>query len=525
MVRVPRTRSGGIALAGMGAGARTMHPSTVNVATEIASRVIQNFMAKTTSRSKTKRLKDTKDVTRSVYNKHHKLKNGKSGPVNKGKGAKRKNAGLVLYTHPRGSIPKWKYDRLKTYDEGNVWQTVLLSKSARIANSNNILRSFRYPIKAPEALDANRVQAMVFTPFCSHYSGIHSTYYRKIRADGTDLDHATTQPLDVIQNKADIQRHQLSGKVEGTLGTEVKYETDVTTAASTQAAAEINNVNVYYDQLLKEVNLDLVFLSSRVFDTKISVTLVRHLQPTLPHTWTTEDKQQLFNNLSGEGCQWENYKFEYIHTFVLPGLKKDKDPPKIHLKKIIKCNHLETMAFNQNSTDADMSESSLNQLGLGLRRRSQEVADGSKSNNMYLLIKYVKVDKPTQFTYSQTIEANDRHVEASVELPMLTEESFNASAAGGNYTEGTGAPFTNNPATNQSMASFYLQGSIKYNWGFRENAEAIPSIMSKDASSVNYKKSQALNIDPTITNDTNYGIYTQSPSHQTLATNTANSGP
>lgn len=524
MTYVPRTRTGGLAL--MGAGGRTMHPSIANLATEVAARTIQGFMQKTTSRTKTKRLTDTKDVTRKTYNKHHKLKSGqKAGPVNKGKGAKRNTAGRVLYTHPRGSIPKWKHDRLKTYDKGNVWQTVLLSKSARVANSNNVLASFRYPIKAPECLDANRVQAMVFSPFCSHYSGNHTTYFRKIRADGTDLDHDTATPLDVIQNKADVQRHSLPGSVEGTGGTAIKYETDTISAAVTQQAAELNNVHCYYDQCLKEVNLDLIFLASRIFDTRISVTLVRHLQPTAPFTWTTEDKQQLFNNLDNRGCQWESYKFEYHHEFTLKGLTKDKDPPMVHLKKVIKTNLLETAAFNEDTVDETMAQSSLNQLGLGIHRQSTEVADGNKSNNVYLLIKYKKVNKPQQFTYIQAIQNSYDNVVSSIEMPALSEDTFNVGQSNGANVGGQdGTPFKNDYG-DESKASFYLQGTIKYNWGFREDTEAIPSLMSANVSSANYKKSQALNIDPTITGGTVNSIYTQSPVHQTLATNTANSGP
>jgi hypothetical protein len=477
------------------------------------------------AKGKYKALKQTGLVTRGQYSRHEKLKSGASGPVNKGKGGRGMTTATgTIYTHPSAKVPKWKLDRLKEY-KNDVWQTVLLSKSKRVANSNNVLGTFRYPIKAPECLDSERVQTMVFTPYASAYSGIHTTFYRKIKADGTDLDHNTAQPLDVIQNKTDIQRHQLPGSVEAAGGSIIKYETDVVTAQVTQTSTELNNVNAFYSQLFKGIHLDLTFMASRAFPVRVSVTVVRHIQPTAPHTWTTEDKQQLFNNLNNKGLEWSDYKIEYCHEFTLPALRKNKKPPTYDLKKQIKMNVMQTNSFNDNNTAEDMAQSSLNQLGLGLRRRSTEVADGLVSGNTYILIKYRKVNTPQQFTYSQAIQNSYDNVISSIEMPVLTEESFNVPQAAGSSIGGQdGTPFKTNQG-DESQASFYVHGKIKYQWGFREDTESVPSVMSANTASADYKKSQSLNIDPTITNDTNNGIYTQSQSHQTLAQSTANSGP
>ena len=525
-------------LSTMGHAARTAQTAleVANAAHQHAVR-IQKVFRGMKGKQKTKALKQTKLARRGKSgagaglskNRHEKLKSGQaSGKVNKGKGYNKRNTGVIV-THP--VLPRWKKARARKYNEGNVWQTVLLSKSSRIPNSNNILKTFRYPIKAPECLDSERVQAMVFSPFCSHYTGIHSTYYRNVRADGTDLEHATAQPLDVIQNMADKARHDLPAAVDGVRAANVEYEREdvggnLVTAADTQL--EISNTQAYYDQMLKNIKIDLVFMSSRAFPVRVSVSVVRHIQPTAPYYWTTEDKQQLLNNLDNKGLEWNSYKVEFCHEFVLPALRKGKAPPTRHVKKILKTHFMQTNTFNENNTAEDMSESSLNQLGLGLRRRVEEVADGFVSGMCYILIKYRKVQQPQQFTYSQAIDTSligQTGVTAHVEVPAITEESFDIPTNGAAYASGDGSPFKTDQG-DESKASFYLHGTLKYNWGFREQTENIPSIMSEQTTDSHYKKSQSLNIDPTIgqsgagtwSGDTTYGLYTQSPSHQTKAT-------
>ena len=471
------------------------------------------------------RSKNTRAVIKDGILRHEKLtSNDASGPVNKGKGYNMR--GSLVVTHPASKVPKWKVKRLREYKH-NVYQTVLLSKSARIATSNNILSTFRHPIKAPSTLGEGRVQAMVFSPYCSGFTGVHTTFYRKIRADGTDVDHATTEPLDVIQNKADIQRHHLPRTTDATFGSPLQYEHQIVApdgsagtidAAATQTTAALANVHTFYDQLLKGVKLDMTFMSSRCFPVKVSVSLIRHIQPTQPYTWSTSDKQQLLNNLNNRGLEWSDYKVEFCKEFTLPALKRGKKPFQFNLIKDIRTNVMQTNSFNDNNTAQDMVEANKNQLGLGLKRRSDEVADGFVSGQTYLLIKYRKVQQPLQFMYEQTLDTNLSGTKtASVQLPFITEESFDVPPNAGGGVPGDGSP-ANVDQGDETKASFYLHGKIVYNWGFREDTEAIPSVMSEVSANANYKKTQSLNIDPTLAGDNNNGIYTQSQAHQTRAT-------
>ena len=182
---------------------------------------------------------------------------------------------------------------------------------------------------------------------------------------------------------------------------------------------------------------------------------------------------------------------------------------------------MQTNAFNNNSVSDDMSESTQSQLGLGIRNRQHEIEDGSMSGNFFILIKYKKVNTPQQFTYHSAIQADTQGVGArnvaSIEMPVLTEESFDVPTHAGQYLAGDGSPLTTDQG-DESKGSFYVHGSLKYNFGFKEDSEPIPSVMSENDSSTDYNKTQSLNIDPTITGDNTYGIYTQSVSHETRST-------
>jgi len=523
---------------GIGSELNLNHPVVKRLRDE-ASKAIQDFVRKKQNRPKNRpMLRGGKGkyagAGKSNSNmklhrqRHEKLKSQDAkGPVNKGKGNKGKSSATgTCTTHPKSIMPAWKKKRAREYNKGNVWQTVLLSKSNRIPTSNNVLKTFRYPIKAPEALDGERVQSMVFSPFCSHWTGIQTTYFRKVRADGTDLDHDTATPLDVIQNKADIQRHSLPQVTDGARHQTVGYEHEFNTgaiidAAGTQTATALANNHSYYDQLLKNIKIDLVFMASRAFPVRISVSVIRHIQPTAPYVWTTADKQQLLNNLDNKGLEWANYKVEYSHEFTLPALRTGKKPPTKNLVKHIKTHFMQTNTFNENTIGEDMAEANQTHLGLGIRRRPDEVADGFVSGMCYVLIKYRKMQQPQQFTYTQVIAQDSGgsrdQATGSITLPVLTEESFDVPNSGeGGIPSTDNAPFEN-PQGNESLASFYVHGSLKYNWGFREDTEAIPSLMSNQSTDTHYRKSQSLNIDPTLTGNNTYGIYAQSPSHVTRA--------
>ena len=126
---------------------------------------------------------------------------------------------------------------------------MLLSKTNRMPGSNNVLESFRYPIKAPECKDSETMQAMIFTPWCSNFSGIHTTMFRKINSAGTDIDHSS-ELLDVIQNKVDNQRHSLNSNVDGTGGSAIVYESDYAggaiTAGTARGASNLAQAQIWF---------------------------------------------------------------------------------------------------------------------------------------------------------------------------------------------------------------------------------------------------------------------------------------
>lgn len=475
-------------------------------------------------------------LAQNAHNRHEELNTYQSNnkvPTGKGKG-KTKSTG-VLTTHGVGRVPRWKLERLNKYKH-NVYQTVLISKSNRLPASQNFLENARYPIKAPECLDSERIQSMVFTPFCSHFSGVHSTMFRKVQSDGTDLDHSTTL-LDVIQNKADIARQELPASVDGTGGSAIVYESDYAggaiTAGTARGATNQAQIVSYIDQLVKGVNVNLVFMASRAFDMKIGVSVVRKIVASTPNDMTADDKKNLLNNMDYKGIPYSDYRVEWNHQFVLKGLKAGKKPPTYSVNKKLKCNWMQSNTFQSDTTSQAMTQANTNLLGKNINVRQDETADGDMSSQFFVIIKYRKVQKPQQFTYSQAIEADSNFstgiTSAHVELPVITEESFDvptsdglASGSGTGFEEGK--PFSTNQG-NESLGSFYLHGKLVYNWGFRREPEAIPSLVSSDPSHADYKKAQSLMIDPTFVANDTYGIYSESPDHVQLATNTSNTGP
>ena len=463
------------------------------------------------------------------HDRHQELKSDNAGnSVPKGKGAGYDKPNGRLTTHGRGKVPAWKLKRLGKY-KNSVYQTVLLSKSNRLPASQNLLERSRYPIKAPECLDSERIQAMVFSPFCSHFSGVHSTMYQKIRADGTDLDHDTTNRLDVIQNKVDIARHDLPGNVDAAGGSAIVYESDFAggaiTAATARGATNVGQIHTYYDQLVRGVNVNLVFMASRAFDMRVSVSVVRLIKPTTANTLDANDKKMLLNNLNYKGIEWSDYRVEWNHQFTLKGLKKDKKPPTYSVNKKLKTNFLQTNTFESNNTAQSMVQSATTLLGKDINVRQNETADGEVSSQFFVLIKYRKVAAPQQFTYTQVVESDAvGEPSGTVELAAISENSLDIPTLPGSYTSFGGAPF-NSSQGDESKGSFYLHGKIVYEWGFKKEPQSVPSIVSSDPSHADYKKVQSLMIDPTFTTDDTHGIYTESPDHVQLAANTSTTGP
>ena len=504
----------------------------------------------------TKPLTQTKSKPRGRRNKkrnntnpkrHEKLAQAPGAPMNKGKGFNKGALGTI-YTHPAGKIPKWKRERMYKY-KYDIWQTVMLSRSSRLPASNNTLKTMRYPLKMPETLDGEKTQTVIFTPFCSHLSGIHTTYYRKVahlndqtsnphRAAGTYLDHDTTNRLDVIQNKADISRwSNTSNLIEANDGDPILYRNSDNDDAAVVAAS--NNANIFrsIDQLVKEIHLDYVFIASRSFPIQISVSVVRQIKPATPYTLENDHIQGLCNGISNHGLDYNTWKTEYHHEFTLPALQINKKIPTYSVNKVLKTNFLQTNAFNENTTSGDMAQAAKTELGLNIHSHVDEIADGNVSGNFYILIKYRKKQMPQQFTYKQVIEASANnsgaHISsiptASIELPVVTEESFDVptndgGANWGNVPKNQGQPFSTSQG-DETKASFYLNGKMRYKWGFRRECESIPSVMSLTEANANYKKPVSLNVDPTqLYTNTTYGIYTQSPDHVNIAASTANTG-
>lgn len=467
---------------------------------------------------------------------HEKLKLPQSRPLVKGKGFNQTATGVII-THPNSKVPKWKMQRLNKY-KNMVYQTVLLSRSNRLSGSNNTLQTTRYPLKMPECIDGEKTMSVIFTPFCSHYSGVHTTFYRKVAPAGNAITHDTDNRLDVIQHKADSGRFNLNKNINVAGNTEALIPTyeGPTHSDDVQAATNFTAITTYKDQLVRHIGIDLVFIASRAFPVEVSVSVVRAIKPQDPYTLTTGETQELCNGVGNHGMDWSTWRTEFFHRFTLKGLEINKKPPHYSIKKILKTNFLQTNTFNENTTAQDMSQAATTQLGSNIHSHMQEVADGNMSGNFYILIKYRKVQEPQQFTYKQTIEADSdstssRFPSASVELPVITEESFDvpthdgitgADASGTQFE--TGEPLTNNQG-DESKASFYLNGKLTYGWGFKEETEPIPSIMSNVKANANWKKAQSLNIDPTYdpTND-DHGIYCQSHDHVNIVASTANTG-
>ena len=305
----------------------------------------------------------------------------------------------------------------------------------------------------------------------------------------------------------------------------------------------VAQITAYKNQLLKSVAVDLVFTASRAFPMVISVSVVRAIKPQTPYTLDTQGTRELTNGVGNHGMSWDTWRTEYHHQFTLPGLRVNKKPPSYSVNKVLKTNFMQTNSFNENTTHSDMVQASQNLLGSNIHSHVDEVTDGNMAGNFYILIKYRKKQQPQQFTYTQTIVSNPgKDAKAEITIPMISEQSFDipGNAYRGNNTsypvsladsgsstgDPAGAPLeasTNNIL--EDRGTFYIHGKLKYEWGFKKECDQIPSLMSSDPTSADFKKSQSLNIDPTYpTGNADHSIYTQSPSHVTLAANTSTTG-
>ena len=97
------------------------------------------------AKTNVKALKQTNLVKRgNVNNKHNRHEELNTFQANDkvptGKGRGKTNPNGVLTTHGVGRVPRWKLKRLNKYKH-DIFQTVLLSKSNRLAGSQNFLET------------------------------------------------------------------------------------------------------------------------------------------------------------------------------------------------------------------------------------------------------------------------------------------------------------------------------------------------------------------------------------------------
>ena len=358
------------------------------------------------------------------------------------------------------------------------------------------------------------------------FTGVHSTYFRNIAAGGAALEHRTSEPLDVIQNQADHGRVIKASGVDGLLNPAPVMYTRSPDANEgvPSSAGNVANLHSYYDQLVTNVNVDLVFTASRPFPMEISISVVRFIEPTAPFALTDKDVVNVCNNLSNKGMLYSRMKTEWLHTFTLPALKTGKVPPHHSVNKKLVCNWMQTNTFNQDTVAMAQEQAAVTQLGNNLKIQQTETVDGDVSGSFLVLIKYRVKQSPVQFTVVQTTQAHSNgNVQSTIEIPTTSDERYNMPGHTGAYGSGGAGPFGPDQG-NEAKGSFQVVGKMVTGWGFRQDTEAIPSVMSQVSGANDFRKSQSLNICPTLTGDANFGIYEQSPSHTNLAANTPN-GP
>lgn len=481
-----------------------------------------------------KKLTQTKALSRKDYkkkmskNRHNNLKKTGTQPVNKGKGMKGKYKSRltgVTVTHP--NLPKWKIERRKKYLKGTVYQTVFLSRSNRLSGGANQLATSRYPLKLPESIFQDTTMTCIWQPFSSAYSGVHTTFFRHVNPAGTGLIHATNSDhrLDVVQQRADIRRHNLPSTVENTNASVIVYENDTISAATTQLTQNTDNALIYIDQYLKKIKCDIVLTSCRNFDMLVSLSVIRRIQPAEKYNLTDDEIKDFCNDIDNRGMEYTNFKQEYHTTVLLPKIKEGQAPPTRSINHTILCNWLQTNCFKDVNTSDIMDDAGTTLLGQGIVKNHLQPADSELSGDTFILIKYKKVRSPQVFTYEKVIDYS-RNAEgtgwgvptASVKLPALSEEGIDIPAHGGvDNSDGT-IQTTPNPFStdfaNERNACIYLHGKFTYEWGFREETENINSVMSSDSTSADFNKPQSLNICPTLINNANHGLYTQSADHE-----------
>jgi hypothetical protein len=446
-----------------------------------------------------------------------------------------------------GRQPKWKLQRLRKY-KYSIWQTTLISKACivdnngtftngygRIPTSNNLLSSARFPLTLPDCTMESvgginthkKLQAVVWQPFLSAFSGTHTAYPLKINSAQTELEVWNEGRNDVIQNKADLHRIMLPADVDGTLSSVPKYTQEsynewefVNTHATVAGLDNQNVITDYFQHLIKSINIHLILISNRPFPVDYSLSVIRRIKASVPFgilggkgappgTHLT-DQKNLLNSLSNKGIPYDEFAVEYSCRGTLPALKEGQSPPERHIFKKLKCNFMVSNDFQDNSNAENYVESNTTLLGSNVNMSHSEVSDGDMCGEYFIILKYIKHQSNQVFRWERSHTNSTTGITDSISVPAVTSQGFNIPdyhqqlTASGKLGE-----------NDEQKASMEIIGKIQVEHGVSKEPDQIPSLISKDSSNTaSYKKSLSLNITPSIPHGQSNSCYTRSPDHR-----------
>jgi len=463
----------------------------------------------------------------------------------KGKGFTTSHKGVA---HIHGKQPKWKRERLRKY-KYSIWQTTLISKACikdinntfnhaygRIPTSNNLLTSQRFPLTLPDApMDVvggvnthKRLQAVVWNPFLSAYSGTHTCYPLIINSAGNDLEVWDEGRNDLIQNKADLHRIMLPAEVDGTLSSVPKYTlegaNDTTFVDSHATVKDVANQNVivdYFSHLVKTIRIHLILISNRPFPVDYSLSVIRRIKPAVPYGILAgpnkaTDQKDLLNSLTNKGIPFTDYAVEHSCRGTLPPIKVGQPIPERHIFKTLKCNFMVSNDFQDNTNAENYVDSNTTLLGSNVNPSHSEVTDGFMCGEFYIILKYIKHQSQQVFQWERSHTNSTTGITESVSVPAVTTQGFDVGdtsegGLGGSYFSGGQGKLGEN---NEARASMDMIGKYQIEYGVKKEPDQIPSLISKDSSNTTgYKKSLSLNVSPFIQPNQDNACYTISPDH------------
>jgi len=488
----------------------------------------------------------------------------KGKPVRKGKAGSRQSPGdlkqdsqtrsrtgdgfgkphQVVHTHPRHKQPKWKLKRHREY-KNLVYQTILISRPARLANSENCLIKHRHATKFPESNNFD-TQTVILKPFCSEWSGIHTMHYQHVNAVGDALTNSVNLGVDgrfdVIQHKAPSQKKTFDASIglDGQYLSTAQYQHDASGGGFSwnfiNSTSNNDNVFAHLDNMVKTIDFNLEFISARPYVVDASVSLVRFIKETTKFELTTEDIKNLTNSVSKQrGLDYDRMVVEFQHKFSIPALQMNKKIPSVSFRKKVMCSFMQKNDFETRDVAGVMTESNNTGLGKGIIVNKKQIADGNEIGNFAILISYKKRKTIQQFTYEQSLaEAYNAagYSGASIRLPVVTEESFDVPTLGSAInTDGLvggsqdGAPLSTNQG-NEAAASFFCQGKITTAFAFKDKVDQYPSVTNTDPGQP--KKPLSLNLshfitggtpvtgDATSVSSSGHSLYCRSVDHEEL---------